>query len=281
MATRRIPTPIAQDPYAQDPYGSGGYAQQGFEQPADPGYDDGNVAARGRGTRWSGPRSGPRSIQQLAGARMALYLAAAVVGVVVIVFLVIQLTKSGANKAAGGSSTPTVGSTVGATGTNGFVFTQAAKVGTSFPLNKTATRVYTTTAVNAGSAVANEINARGYGKPGKVTVGVYDLTPVASITSSAFRGIAFTGYDGTFNTNSVIRLERSMLVSSRVVKAGPNGGQMVCGYSTSGGSEASECVWVTKTTFGEVEFLNGQVATKYPGASKLALEVRKAVEVRS
>ena len=270
--------PYAQDAYAQDPYGSGGYAQQGFEQPAGPGYDDGSVAARGRRTR---SRSGPRSIQRVNGARMALYLAAAVVAVVVIVFLVFQLTKSGANKAAGGSSTPTVGSTAGATGTNGFVFIQAAKVGTSFPLNKTATRVYTTTAVNQGSAVVNEIHAKGYGKPSKVTVGVYDLTPVTSITSSAFRGIAFTGWDGTFNTNSVIRLEQSMLVSSRVVQAGPNGGQMVCGYSTSGGPEASECVWVTKTTFGEVQFLKGEVASKYPGASKLALEVRKAVEVRS
>ena len=141
--------------------------------------------------------------------------------------------------------------------------------------------MYTPTAVNAGGAVANEIKARGYGKPGKVTVGVYDLTSVTSITSSAFRGIAFTGYDGTFNTNSVIGLERSMLASSRVVKPGPNGGQMVCGYNTSGASEASECVWVTKTTFGTVEFLKGQLAEKYPGASKLALEVRKAVEVRA
>ncbi len=271
--------PHAQDPYAQDPYGPGGYAQQGFEQPVGPGYDDGDVGARGRRprARSGSPRSGLRSVKQLTGARMALYLAAAVVGVVVIVFLVIQLTKHGANKAAGGSSTPTVGATV----TNGFVFIQAPKVGTSFPLNKTATTVYTRTAVNAGSAVVNEINARGYGKPGKVTVGVYDLTPVASITSSAFRGIAFTGYDGTFNTNSVISLERTKLVSSRVVKAGPNGGQMVCGYDTSGQSEASECVWVTKTTFGTVEFLKGDLAEKYPGASKLALEVRKAVEVRS
>ena len=73
---------------------------------------------------------------------MALYLAAAVVGVVVIVFLVIHLTKSGANKAATGSSTPSTGTTAagGQAGTNSYVFTQAAKVGTSFPLNKTATK---------------------------------------------------------------------------------------------------------------------------------------------
>jgi hypothetical protein len=79
----------------------------------------------------------------------------------------------------------------------------------------------------------------------------------------------------------VIKLERTVLVSSRVVKPGPHGGQMVCGYNTSGASDASECVWVTKTTFGEVEFLNGQVPVKYPGASNLALQVRNAVEVKA
>ena len=82
---------------------------------------------------------------------MALYLAAAVVGVVVIVLLVIQLTKSGANNAATGSSTPSTGATAatGSNGTNGYVFTQAAKVGTSFPLNKTATKAFTPTLVNS------------------------------------------------------------------------------------------------------------------------------------
>jgi len=64
-----------------------------------------------------------------------------------------------------------------------------------------------------------------------------------------------------------------------MVKAGTHGGEMVCGYNTSGGSDASECVWVTKTTFGEVEFLNGQEPVKYPGAADLALQVRNAVEV--
>jgi hypothetical protein len=154
-------------------------------------------------------------------------------------------------------------------------------VGTSFPLTTTATKAFTPAAVSQSTPIADQIKARGYGRPGKLTTGVYDLTPVTSMTSSAFKGIAFTGYNGTFNPKSVIKLERSMLVSSRLVKAGPHGGEMVCGYNTSGGSEASECVWVTKTTFGQVEFLKGQVAVKYPGASKLALEVRNAVEVRA
>ena len=212
---------------------------------------------------------------------MALYLAAAVVGVVVIVFLVIQLTKSGGNKAATGTSTPTAGTTpaTGANGTNGYVFTQAAKVG-NFPLNKTATKAFSAVALNATSAAANQFKAKGAGKLGKATVGVYDLTTVSSTTSSAFKGIVFVGYDGTFNPKTLINLVRSTMVSSRVVKAGPHGGDMVCGYDTTSGSDASQCVWVTKTTFGEVEFLKGQAMVKYPGASKLALEVRNAVEVR-
>ena len=122
--------------------------------------------------------------------------------------------------------------------------------------------------MSQSAAIADQIKARGYGKPGKVTVGVYNLTQVTSISSSSFKGIAFTGYDGTFNPKSVINLVRSTLVSSRVVNPGPHGGEMVCGYDTSGGSEASECVWVTKTTFGQVHFLEGQVAVKYPDASK-------------
>jgi len=213
---------------------------------------------------------------------MALYLAAAVVGVIVIVFVVVQLTKSGPNKAATGSSTPSTGTPAAGAraGSNSYVFTQAAKVGTIFPLNKTATKALSPVLVEQSASIAGQIKARGYGNPGKTTVGVYDLTPVTSVTSSAYKGIAFIGYDGTFNPTSVINLERSILVSSRMVKAGTHGGEMVCGYNTSGGSEASECAWVTKTTFGQVDYLKGEVAVKYPGASKLALEVRNAVEVR-
>ena len=277
--------PYTQDTYTQDPYGQAGYGQPGFEQPPGPGYDDDDVASRGRAprSRSGPPRSGPGAPQHLDGARMALYLAAAVVGVVLIVIVVVQLTKSGGNKAATGSSTPSTGTTAatGSNGTNGYVFTQTAEVGTSFPLNKTATKAFTPNLVHQSALIAGQIKARGYGKPGKVTVGVYDLTPVTSISSSSFKGIAFVGYDGTFNPKSVINLVRSTLVSPRVVSPGPHGGDMICGYDTSSGAQASECVWVTKTTFGQVHFLEGETAVKYSGASKLALEVRNAVEVKA
>ena len=211
---------------------------------------------------------------------MALYLAAAVIGVIVIVFAVVQLTKSGSNKAAAGSSTPSTGSTVAPTGaTTGYVFIQAASVG-KFPLNKTATKAFASAALSATNSSANEFKAKGAGTLGKSTVGIYDLTSVKSVNSSDFKGIMFVGYDGTFNPTTLIKLVRTSLVSSRIVKAGSHGGKMVCGYDTSGGSDASQCIWATKTTFGEVEFLHGQSTVKYPGASTLALQVRNAVEVR-
>jgi hypothetical protein len=56
---------------------------------------------------------------------------------------------------------------------------------------------------------------------------------------------------------------------------------MVCGYNTSTGPDASECVWVTPTTLGEVQFLHAATPVKYPGAAALALDVRNAVEVHA
>jgi len=112
-------------------------------------------------------------------------------------------------------------------------------------------------------------------------VGIYNLTSVTSIASAGYKGMVVVAYDGTFNPAAVIKLEQAKLESSRAVPAGPHGGKMLCGYNTSNGSAASECVWVTKTTFGEVEYTVGAVPVKYPGAAALALQVRNSVEVRS
>ena len=64
-----------------------------------------------------------------------------------------------------------------------------------------------------------------------------------------------------------------------MVNAGPHGGQMMCGYDRSTGSDASECLWVTNTTFGQVEFIKGSTPIKYQGAANIALTIRDAVEV--
>jgi hypothetical protein len=54
---------------------------------------------------------------------------------------------------------------------------------------------------------------------------------------------------------------------------------MMCCYSTLSGNDASECVWVTPTTFGQVQFIVGQAEVKYPGAATVARDVRNAVEI--
>jgi hypothetical protein len=94
--------------------------------------------------------------------------------------------------------------------------------------------------------------------------------------------MAFTGFDGTFNPDAVIRYMKTQLTSTRMVSAGPHGGQMMCGYYTSSiGKNASECLWVTPTTFGMVQFIVDQDAVKYYGTSALTLELRNAAEVKA
>ena len=278
----------APEPYAQDAYAPGGYGPDsygrpgpgGFEPPAGPGFDDGGLGAPGRGGRSrSGPRSAARPPQRLGGMRMVLYLAASVIGVVVIVYLVIYLTKSGGN-AAGGSATPTGGTTAGGgpNAAGGYRLTQAAKVG-AFPLNQAAADEVAAAARQ--SPIPSALTKAKAGTPSRTVIGVYDTGSVHSLASGAYQGIVFFGYDGTFDQAATMKVVRAHLASSRVVDAGPHGGKMVCGYDTTGGSTASECVWVTKSTFGVVSFVKHGQAAKVGGASALALKVRQSVEVKA
>jgi hypothetical protein len=275
-----------QETYGQGGYGQDSYAPPGFEQPGGQAYGDDDFASHGRPPR-SGP-SGPGqrgpgrgSPRRLGGTRMILYLAASVIGVVLVVLLVLQLTKSGGNTQAGGSSTPTARTTATASGAgSSFGLTQAAAVGT-YPLNTAATKEFSTIAVNKATPSAAQIKAKGAGQPGASVVGIYTIGSATSVASSDFRGILFVGFNGTFDPAAVIKVAQSELVSSRVVSAGPHGGDMVCGYNTATGSDASECVWVTPTTLGEVQFLHAAIPSKYAGAAALALSVRNAVEVHA
>jgi hypothetical protein len=213
---------------------------------------------------------------------MILYLAASVLGVVLVVLLVLHLTQSGGKSQAGGASTPTARTTAtaGSAG-SGYGLTQAAAVGT-YPLNTAATKEFSTIAVSKATPSAAQITAKAAGQPGASVAGIYTLGTVPTISSSDFRGILFVGFNGKFDPAAVIKLAQSELVSSRVVSAGPHGGDMVCGYNTSnGGKDASECVWATPTTVGEVQFLQAATPSKYAGAAALALDVRNAVEVHA
>jgi hypothetical protein len=210
---------------------------------------------------------------------MVLYLGASVLGVIVIVLLVVRLSKSGSNSTTGGSTTTPTTSSTAAAPPSSFVLVQAPKVDNKYPLNLTAARTSTALAASK-TAVAGALHGAGAGHVTKDVLAMYDLTSVTSPSDSNFQAISFLGYQGTFNENAVIAYEQTQLKSSRLVRAGPDGGKMICGYATTtGGAQASECVWVTKDTFGQVQFITGQTAVKYPGASALALEVRDVVEV--
>jgi hypothetical protein len=110
---------------------------------------------------------------------------------------------------------------------------------------------------------------------------VYDLSSVTTPGASDFKAVNFIGYDGTFKPAAIIAAERAQLIDTRMVPAGPHGGEMMCGYSVVDGSDTSECVWATTSTFGQVEFVVGTSEVKYLGASSIALTVRNAVEVQA
>jgi hypothetical protein len=270
-----------QDAYGQPGYGQGGYrpdayAQAGLEQAARPAYADDALTAPGSRSR-TGPPGSDQRPQRITGIRMVLYLVASALGVALIVLLVIQLTKTGTSSSASGSSTASTSATAAA-GPPQYLFTKAARV-TSYPLNNTATKVWAGLAANEVAPFVAEIKATGAGHPGQEVVAVYDLTPVSSPSASNFEAIAFVGWDGKFNPKEVIKLQKAQLHSTRMVSPGPHGGEMMCGYNHQTGADASDCIWVTSSTFGQVRFFVGQSQVEYPGAATFALEVRQAVEV--
>ncbi len=231
------PAGVPQGGYAQDGYVPGGYGPDGYVHPAlgDQGYGEDDFASRGRPPRsgLAGPLSDTPSSRRFGGTRMIVYLAAAVIGVVLIVFLIMHFAKSGAKPSSGGAATPTAGTSSNASrgATSSYTVTQPAEVG-SYPLNRAATTEFTSAAEKQAAPMADQIKATGAGQPGQPVVGIYTLGTVSSINASGYKGIVFTGYNGTFTPTAVIKLERAKLVGSRVVTAGPHGGQMVCGYST-------------------------------------------------
>ena len=279
-----------QNGYGQDAYGQGGYEQEGysqqgygqpgFEAPAAAGFGDDGLAAPGGGSRSrSGPRSAVRSPQRPGGVRMVLYLAAAVIGVAAIVFLVIHLAKGGSSTASG-ASTPGATTTAGGGAGQGYVLRQAATVG-KYPLNKPAVSQISGQITSATSKITSKMAATQSGKPGKSVIGIYNTGSATSLASSSYKGLVFVGYNGTFKPTNLMNLVQKNLKSSRTVNAGPHGGKMVCGYNTSNNSVASECVWATTTTFGIVEYFRHGQPAKVTNASALALKVRAAVEARA
>jgi hypothetical protein len=282
-----------QDAYRQDGYGQGAgygheaYAQPGIDRPGEPAYGGDGPSAPAPQSR---SRSSQRSPQRLSGIRMVLYLLGAVVGAALIVLLVIKLSESGSTTTAGSTSSPSTSTSTGTSTSPGtvagtssaFVFTKAAKVG-AFPLNPVATNYYVTIANQQATPYAQGIKAKGAGVPGKEVIAMYNLSSVTSVWADNYMAVGFVGFNGTYKPDAVIAYMKTQLTSTRMVSAGPHGGQMMCGYyvSPQTGAHASECLWVTPTTFGMVQFIVDRHQAKYSGTSAVALEVRNAVEVKA
>jgi hypothetical protein len=217
----------------------------------------------------------------MSGIRMVIYLASAVIGVVLIVLLVVHLTKNPPSPKAGGTgATPTGSSSAPAASasTAKYVFSKPAVAG-AYSLNPTATTDFSQSGQTRAGLVVQKIKAQGAGSPGNSVFAVYSLNGEPE-SSADFKAVEFVGYDGTFNPAAVIKYEKTQLASTSMVNAGPHGGQMMCGEDTSSGSDNTECLWVTSTTFGEVDFVAGQSLTKFTGnASGIALIIRDAVEI--
>jgi hypothetical protein len=196
------------------------------------------------------------------------------------VLAVIHLSKSGTNSPASSSSTPSAGSsaTHAAAGSAArYTLTLPAKIG-PYLENGTATSTFLPTTEAQDNPSVTALKASGAAHPTQTVFAVYDLGSVTIPGASDFKAISFIGYNGTFNPSAVIKYEQTKLVDWRIVPAGPHGGKMMCGYNRSTGSEASDCLWVTTSTFGQVQFIVGQTTVKYPGAQTYAMEVRAAVE---
>ena len=150
-----------------------------------------------------------------------------------------------------------------------------------YRLNSTATKDFSALGERRAALAAQQIKLHGAGHPGTSVFAVYGLNALSE-SSPDFKAVEFAGYDGTFDPQAVINYEKTQLVSISMVSPGSHGGEMMCGYDKSSGSEVSECLWVTSTTFGEVEFVTGQSLVKFDGnASVVALNVRNGVEVRA
>src|SRR5260370_37492181 len=128
------------------------------------------------------------------------------------------------------------------------------------------------------ASLGSVLKARGAGHASKDVVAVYDLSSATDTTASEFRGVDFFGFDGTFNVAAVVKFEQTQLVSTRVVNAGPHGGEMMCGYSRTNGTDASSCFFVTKSTFGMLEFVIGGNTAKYKSSPSIAPPATGAAE---
>ncbi|MGH3420103.1 MAG: AMP-binding protein, partial [Streptosporangiaceae bacterium] len=138
---------------------------------------DASPSTPARPPRSGSARSGQRSTPRMSGIRMILYLAGAVIGVVLIVLLVVHLTKNApSTPAAGAGSTPTGSSSAPTASASKVKYTLITPVTTgTYQLNTTATTDFSQAGKTRAAAVVQQLKAHGAGTPGKSVFGVYGL----------------------------------------------------------------------------------------------------------
>jgi hypothetical protein len=125
------------------------------------------------------------------------------------------------------------------------------------------------------SAVNKDLKSEGRARSD--VFGIYDLKPAAP--GHVAPVVIFSGYDGTFNPQAVIRTE-SQGTGAKVtpVAVGPHGGSAVCVSSGTGANAGGACIWATDTTYAAL-FESGtgsQAVNSMPG---LMVKMRADLEV--
>jgi hypothetical protein len=125
------------------------------------------------------------------------------------------------------------------------------------------------------SAVNKDLKSEGHARSD--VFGIYDLKPASA--GHVAPVVIFSGYDGTFDPQAVIRTE-SQGTGAKVTAAavGPHGGSAVCVSSGTGASAGGACIWATDTTYAAL-FESGTGAQAVNSLPSLMVKMRADLEV--
>jgi hypothetical protein len=126
------------------------------------------------------------------------------------------------------------------------------------------------------SGVNKDLKSAGHATSG--VFGIYDLKQVSG--DKAAPAVIFSGYDGTFNPQAVIRQDESEVTGGKItaVAPGPHGGSAMCASSGTGAGAAGICAWATGTTYAVLaeKGTGSQAVSGMPG---LLVKMRPDLEV--
>jgi hypothetical protein len=125
------------------------------------------------------------------------------------------------------------------------------------------------------SGVNKDLKSEGHARSD--VFGIYELGPGTARRAGPV--VVFSGYNGTFNPQEVIRTESDGTGAKiSAVAAGPHGGSAVCLSAGSGASAGGACIWATDTTFGAL-FESGTGSRAVRSMPSLMIKMRADLEV--